>query len=107
MRVVVKEPGRDPEVREVSGELRMLQAIVGGYIEHVASIPLLDVVVYGNEEGRLQGLPYNFTKVDGTVIVGTVVAVRVDEEGADMDLDERTAGHVCECLRALAGSGSQ
>lgn len=105
MRVVVKEPGRDPEVRDISGDLRSFQDIVGGFIEAVAHMPLLDVVVYGNEEGRLAGLPYNFTKMDGTEIVGTVVATRV-EDGESVDLDEMQCRHVSLCFLALATGDS-
>lgn len=35
IRVVIKEPGQDPERRTIANNLRALQNIVGGYIETV------------------------------------------------------------------------
>lgn len=104
MRVVVKHPGEQPVAREVKGDLASFQAIVGGYIEIVARIPLLDVVVYGNEEARLMDPvpPLNLVKADGTPIYGSVVAVLVDlAEGEEESMPEDTARHIIACLQAL------
>ncbi len=103
MRVVIKEPGKPPHITEIGERLEELQAVVGGYIEVVTSMPLFDVVVYGNEEARIMSppLPYNFTKIDGTTILGTVVAVQGNDEGEEVSMSEETAMHVAMVLGAF------
>ena len=66
-------------------DLRLLQTLVGGYIEHVGGIKYEghDCYMWCNEEGKLKGLPINtkateiFQKAHGPVdvIVGDVVVV--------------------------------
>ncbi|MBD5153717.1 MAG: DUF3846 domain-containing protein [Oscillibacter sp.] len=58
MRVLVVEPERRPEVREIDGSLRSMQEIVGGLIQPV--YPFDDpVVLVCNDEGKVMGLPAN------------------------------------------------
>lgn len=49
-------------VTEFDGELRELQAAVGGYIEAIPSTD--DVTMWINEEGKLHGLPVNRLAMD-------------------------------------------
>lgn len=58
MRVLVVEPARKPEVREISGALESMQEIVGGLIQvlHPFDEP---VALVCNDEGKLLGLPLN------------------------------------------------
>lgn len=57
IRVLVVEPMKPREVREISG-LEEMQAIVGGYIQAV--YPFRDeVALVCNEEGKNLGLPIN------------------------------------------------
>lgn len=58
MKVLVVEAGKKPEVREIQKGLEALQEAVGGYIEAV--YPFDDSIgIICNEEGKLNGLPYN------------------------------------------------
>ena len=57
MRVLVVEPERRPEVREIDDSLKAMQEIVGGYIQPI----YLDnsVALVCNDEGKLMNLPAN------------------------------------------------
>lgn len=83
MKVFVKEPDKVPELRDIENTLEALQKIVGGYIESVTITE--DLAVICNEEGRLQGLPYN-CDLCGVGFVGPVVLVGVaGEEFTDVN----------------------
>lgn len=76
--VVIKEPGKAPYVEPCfPNTLEAFQKAVGGYIETLTLCE--DLVMVVNEEGLLQGLPYN-CKVCGRPFVGTIVAVGVKED---------------------------
>ena len=71
--VIIKEPGESPRVEPLfDNTLSALQEAVGGLIETVTITS--DVVFVCNEEGHLQGLPYNCC-LFGVNFVGTVVAL--------------------------------
>jgi hypothetical protein len=55
--VMVFEPGKAGELREIDDSLEALQKVVGGYIEHVTLAPRLAAIC--NEHGKLDGLPAN------------------------------------------------
>ena len=76
IKIYVKEPDKDPEERTIPNTLEALQEIVGGYIEtyRVAT----DLTIICNEEGRLLGLPFNFTTRGRVSFVGTVVFAGVN-----------------------------
>ena len=58
MRVLVVEPERRPEVREIDGSLKSMQGVVGGLIQ--ALFPFDEpLALVCNDEGRLLGLPAN------------------------------------------------
>lgn len=59
----------------VPNRLKTLQQIVGGYIETVTIAD--DACVICNEDGRLQGLPYN-CNFCGTDYYGSTLIVGVD-----------------------------
>lgn len=85
IRVLVKEPGKPSEAREIENTLEAFQAIVGGHIE---ALRIRDnLCCYVNEDGKLCNLRPNFViagqyalKFD--IIVGTAVFFR-SEEGED------------------------
>ncbi len=58
MKILVIEPGKCPEEREIGGSLEDMQQLVGGYIQVVYPFPD-EVALVCNEEGKLQGLPLN------------------------------------------------
>ena len=74
MRAVVIKPGQPPEIRDIGSDLASLQALVGGYIEHVSLENNIGFLV--NEEGKLLGLPQNGIIYYGDALVGTVVIVK-------------------------------
>lgn len=85
MKVIYKAPERDPEIRDIPNTLEELQAAVGGYIETVTVAS--DACIICNEEGRLQGLPYN-CHICGASFVGPVIIVGTSgEEFTDLDPD--------------------
>ena len=58
MRILVVEPERRPEVREIDGSLKSMQKIVGGYIQ--AMYPFDDsVAMVCNDDGKMMNLPAN------------------------------------------------
>lgn len=58
MRVLVVEPERRPEAREIDGSLKSMQEIVGGLIQPV--YPFDDpVAMVCNDEGKMMNLPAN------------------------------------------------
>ena len=58
MNVLVIEPLKEPYEKEISGNLKSLQDLVGGLIEVI--YPFDDAVaLICNEEGKLLGLPLN------------------------------------------------
>ena len=58
MRVLVVEPERWPEVKEIDGSLKTMQGIVGGYIQ--AIYPFDDsVALVANDDGKFMNLPAN------------------------------------------------
>ena len=56
MKVLVIEPHKKPYTQEVEHTFENLQRIVGGLIE---PIYLDDVAIVVNEEGKINGLPFN------------------------------------------------
>ena len=56
MKVLVIEPHKKPYEKDVDHTLESLQGIVGGLIE---PIYLDDAAIIVNEEGKINGLPFN------------------------------------------------
>lgn len=89
IRVLVKEPGKPAEVREIENTLEAFRAIVGGHIEAVRISD--DIACYINEEGKLQDLAPNLLvplqRTAGLeVICGPAVFFRADLEGNETSL---------------------
>lgn len=82
--VLVVEPGKPCQAREIDGSLEAMQALVGGYIEAVT--PFAEsIAIVCNEEGKLRGLPYNRPLTDRTgapydILCGTFFIAGVDGE---------------------------
>ena len=92
MQVIVVEPGKEAEIREIGGGLESLHDAVGGWIEAV--YPYKDpVAIVCNEEGKLDGLPLNraLRDEDGyiyDVIAGTFLVVGLTEDNFGSLSDE-------------------
>ena len=84
MRVLTIEPGKKPIIKTIKKGLESLQNEVGGYIQAV--YPFEDkVALICNEDGKLNGLPFNRTLRDSSdnvydIIAGTFLVVGLDEE---------------------------
>ncbi len=63
IRVLVVEPMKPCEVREIPDTLEAMQALVGGNIEAVTSLRYASAIVC-NENGKLLNLPYNRPLLD-------------------------------------------
>lgn len=59
LKVMVVEPGKEPEVKTLRGDLASMQEVVGGHIETTIDWNLPGLVLVVNEEGKLKGLPVN------------------------------------------------
>lgn len=81
IKVLVKQPGRPLQLGAIPNELHAFQEAVDGYIEAVPLRP--DLVMIVNEEGKLNGMQYNFRiNLNGyeDMIFGPCLIVGVDGE---------------------------
>lgn len=78
MKTLIKNPGEE-SFREIiiPNKLSLLQQLVGGYIETVTIAE--DACVICNEDGRIEGMPYN-CEFCGIGFVGPILIVGVDGE---------------------------
>ena len=83
IRAIIKEPGKDPEVRWIKNELEELQSIVGGYVEAHTLDDDYGVVLC-DEDGVANLKAMNFwldlfsNRYRWDYIVGTAIFVDVD-----------------------------
>ena len=59
MKVIIVKPFTQPYTKEIKGDLRSMQEIVGGYIEAVYPFDDEEIALVCNEEGKLEGLTPN------------------------------------------------
>ena len=94
MRVLRRRPGEEFRTADIPNTLRALQEQVGGPIEAVAITDKTTLIV--NENGKLEGLPYN-CDICGHRLVGTVLAVWVDgEDFVDNMSNPECIEYLCE-----------
>ena len=92
IKVAIKEPGKELEIKEISDDLETLQKIVGGMIESFYPMENLEengIVIFGNDEGKLNNPQSNFwlyNKQD--CFCGTAIFFKDDEEGGMDSLQE-------------------
>lgn len=90
VRALIVTPDGKKEHRFIKGDLDTLSEIVDGFIEYV--FVTYGVHAYCNEEGKLDGLPFNIeaTRLAGglgvDVLCGTVVFLGDGEDGEEGDL---------------------
>ena len=85
MRVLMKEPGKDPHTMVIPNDLGTLQQLVNGYIEvHKLTDGLVMIV---NEEGKLKGLEPNFyvDRLKDTILGTAIFCGEDGEEFADIN----------------------
>ena len=86
MKVVIKEPKKDPVIKHINDDLKTLQEIVGGSI-HAVQMPFVgDVCIVIDDEGKLKGYEPNVFFGRNDVLVGTIIFVGVeDDEFTDLN----------------------
>ena len=87
IKVLVKEPGKPAALREIEGDLKSTQAVVGGCIEIVTIHYNPEILLICNEEGKFEGLDANFRLKRG-LIVGTVFFARGNADGEIVGLED-------------------
>lgn len=100
MKGILIRPNDLPVLIDQDWDLDALQAAVGGWIEGFAT-GFDGTAVYGNEEGKILGLPLNpvvdeLMRAQGVVgpgdfIVGPVVFLGIDDEGENTDVPTEVA----------------
>lgn len=75
--VLRKRPGESWEVVRIDNTLESLYREVGGYIETVTLFA--DACLIVNEEGRINGMPFN-CELCGNQYFGTILLVGVNDE---------------------------
>ena len=70
MKIVVVEPNKPAYIKEIDGGLKSMQSIVGGLLEPIYFLNERGVVMVGNEEAKLIGLPGNRRFPEG-IVAGT------------------------------------
>ena len=58
MKILLVKPGKHPEVKDIPGDLRSMQELVGGLIQAIYPFPE-SVALICNDEGKLIDLPMN------------------------------------------------
>lgn len=100
IRAIIKNPGEAPYEAWIENELKTLQEMVGGYIEAYTLCNTPAVIVICNEEGKLEGMPYN-CRLAGETFVGPIVLVGVrGEEFADCPVSLAAAQSAWTGLRS-------
>ena len=97
MRVLIKEPGKDPRRIFIPNQLDVMQQLVGGYIEHIHYSEGVGIIC--DEEGKLKGKDRNFFFKDD-VIVGTVLFVGDDDDMYFTDIPENAVKEIMNRMSA-------
>ena len=90
IKVLIKEPYKKAEIKEVDNELKTWQELVGGTIQVVAMPKTNEVDIICNDEGKLEALDGNFFLPEyEDCIVGTAVMVSYNDEGEFISLTDK------------------
>ena len=100
IKLLVKEPNKEPYVKEVEHTLENLQKIVGGYIECVEMPYGKNIDLFVNEEGKLEGLKGNFWLPEyEDCVVGTCYMVGYDQEtGESVSITDK---QIADCKKYI------
>jgi len=89
IKVLIKEPYKEPIVKEIDNNLKSLQNIVGGYIECVPFPKVKGIDLIVNEEGKLDQLEGNFFLPHyQDCVVGTAIVASYNDDGEFTSLGE-------------------
>lgn len=89
MKILVIEPLKAPYVKKIRGDLKSMQAIVGGLIEAIYPFDDPEIALICNDEGKIMGLPYNraLRDEDGRiydVVAGTFFLCRAPADSENL-----------------------
>lgn len=90
MKILKIEQDKIPVVAEISGDLKSMQAVVGGYIETVSCFHDANIVLICNEEGKFYFPPCRVLTKQGVAmdyIAGTFFLC-ASQEGEFISLNE-------------------
>lgn len=79
IRVVVKEPGKPAEAREIENNLETFQKILGEHIADIAIGTKTHILI--DSEGKRKQKPFNFTLGQNDYVAGTAIFLAVNGEG--------------------------
>ena len=98
IKIMIKEPNKEPYIKEIEDTLENLQAIVGGLIDCVEMPGVRNVDIYFDDEGLLKHKPGNIWLAGtGDCIKGTCYMVGFDpKEGENISL---TYTQIKQCER--------
>lgn len=83
------KPNKLPEEITFDNSLEKKQELVEGYIEYAYSDTFPDVAFICNEEGKINGLPYN-RDIGHDIIAGNFIIISSDvENGEDKSLSDK------------------
>ena len=75
MKAIIKEVGQKPRIDDIKNDLETIKSLIGGYVEVLRMEE--NILLICNEEGKLNGLPPNFS-TGYDIIAGTAVFVSFD-----------------------------
>ena len=90
MFILVVEPQKEPQLKEITDDLQEMQAIVGGLIQIMYPFPE-EVALVCNDEGKLLGLPLNRGLRDENGNLYDIVSGTFFLCGAPVDSDSFTS----------------
>ena len=98
--VLIKEPYKEPYVKEIVDDLKSFQEIVGGHIECVEMPGVKNVDIYVNDEGKLDKLAGNFWLPESEdCVCGTCYMVGYEPETGDNI--SITENQIKKCLKYI------
>lgn len=100
IKVLVKEPGKNPMLKEIGTSLEDYQKEVRGYIESIPFPGMDDVDIIINDMGKLNGMEMNIAVPEyGDIIMGPMVIIGVDEKECTWtSIPEDRIDEVCNYL---------
>ena len=89
LRGLLVKPNKLPEEITFDNSLEKKQELVEGYIEYAYSDDFPDVAFICNEEGKINGLPYN-RDIGHDIIAGNLIIISSNvEDGEDVSLSDK------------------
>lgn len=92
MIVIMMEPMKPAEIKEIDGSLKGMQKIVGGSIELYCPFKTESIGIIVNEEGKINYLPQNrmvmINNRVADVLCGTAFIVGLGDDGEFADLTD-------------------